>query len=81
MFQWAMKEPEISDANPVARGDVEIVVENLSVRFPDKDGGAPIEALKDVNLTIKQGEFVSLLGPSGCGKTTLLRAMRFAAAV
>jgi NitT/TauT family transport system ATP-binding protein len=76
-----MKEPEISDANPVARGDVEIVVENLSVRFPDKDGGAPIEALKDVNLTIKQGEFVSLLGPSGCGKTTLLRAMRFAAAV
>ncbi|NJO79935.1 MAG: ABC transporter ATP-binding protein [Cyanobacteria bacterium RM1_2_2] len=30
-------------------------------------------ALKDINLNIRPGEFVSLLGPSGCGKTTLLR--------
>ena len=30
------------------------------------------EALKDINLSIKRGEFVSFLGPSGCGKTTLL---------
>ncbi len=30
-------------------------------------------ALKDINLTIKDGEFVCLIGPSGCGKTTLLR--------
>ncbi len=30
-------------------------------------------ALKDINLAIRPGEFVSLLGPSGCGKTTLLR--------
>lgn len=32
-------------------------------------------ALKGADLTIKQGEFVSLLGPSGCGKSTLLRIM------
>lgn len=30
-------------------------------------------ALKDLNLTIQEGEFVSLLGPSGCGKSTALR--------
>jgi putative spermidine/putrescine transport system ATP-binding protein len=30
-------------------------------------------ALKDINLDIRPGEFISLLGPSGCGKTTLLR--------
>ncbi|CAN6959528.1 MULTISPECIES: spermidine/putrescine ABC transporter ATP-binding protein PotA [Psychrobacter] len=31
------------------------------------------EVLKDINLDIKHGEFLTLLGPSGCGKTTLLR--------
>lgn len=31
------------------------------------------QVLADINLTIKNGEFLTLLGPSGCGKTTLLR--------
>ncbi|MBV9247755.1 MAG: ABC transporter ATP-binding protein [Acetobacteraceae bacterium] len=33
----------------------------------------PIPAVRDVNLSLQEGEFVSLLGPSGCGKTTTLR--------
>jgi len=34
-----------------------------------------IPALSDVNLTVRQGEFVCLVGPSGCGKTSLLRIL------
>ena len=33
----------------------------------------PIEVLKNLNLDIRPGEFISLVGPSGCGKSTLLR--------
>ena len=35
-------------------------------------GGRPVFILKDINLTIAEGEFVSIMGPSGSGKSTLL---------
>jgi NitT/TauT family transport system ATP-binding protein len=35
--------------------------------------GQRIEALRDVNLTVRKGEFICLIGASGCGKSTLLR--------
>ncbi|MBM1143851.1 ABC transporter ATP-binding protein [Alcanivorax sp. ZXX171] len=47
----------------------------VSVRDVDKVYGNGTVALKDVDLTVKEGEFISLLGPSGCGKSTLLRLM------
>ena len=47
----------------------------LQVEGIDKIYGNGTVALKGADLTVKQGEFVSLLGPSGCGKSTLLRIM------
>lgn len=46
---------------------------NLGLTFETNDG--PVNALTDVNLDIKKGDFVSFIGPSGCGKTTFLRVI------
>jgi len=45
-------------------------IENVGMEFETKRGR--FEALRDVNLHVQQGEFVSLIGHSGCGKSTLL---------
>ncbi len=50
-----------------------IEARGLNLVFQTADG--PVQALKDVNLSIGAGEFVSFIGPSGCGKTTFLRAI------
>ncbi len=50
-----------------------IAAERLNLTFETADG--PVHALRDVNLTIGKGEFVSFIGPSGCGKTTFLRCI------
>ncbi|HPE62549.1 MAG TPA: ABC transporter ATP-binding protein [Methanothrix sp.] len=48
-------------------------IKGLSKTFSVK--GKRFEALRDVNLSVGDKEFICLLGPSGCGKTTLLRIM------
>ncbi|MBC7650045.1 MAG: ATP-binding cassette domain-containing protein, partial [Vitreoscilla sp.] len=50
-----------------------VEVRNASVVYPTAD--TPVHALSNIDLTIKEGEFVSLIGPSGCGKTTLVRVI------
>ncbi len=50
-----------------------VAAKGLGLTFPTNDG--PVEALHNVDLTVKPGEFVSFIGPSGCGKTTFLRVI------
>ncbi len=49
-----------------------ISISNINRVYSDAIGGET-EALQNINIDVKPGEFISLIGPSGCGKTTLLR--------
>ncbi len=50
-----------------------VSAKDLCLTFETNDG--PVHALKDVNLDVSKGDFVSFIGPSGCGKTTFLRVI------
>ena len=51
------------------------VIEAKGLNLTFETGDGPVHALKDVNLTVNRGDFVSFIGPSGCGKTTFLRCV------
>ena len=46
-------------------------VQQVGLTYETRRG--QIQALRDIDLNIAEGEFVALLGPSGCGKSTLLK--------
>jgi putative ABC transport system ATP-binding protein len=48
------------------------IVEAVNLKKTYMLGKIPVEALRDVNLTVENGDFLSILGPSGSGKSTLL---------
>ncbi|MFC1521727.1 ABC transporter ATP-binding protein [Elusimicrobiota bacterium] len=48
-------------------------MEALSLKGVQKTFDKKTQVLNGINLTVEEGEFISILGPSGCGKTTLLR--------
>src|SRR5437868_5402658 len=55
--------------HPGAGGPERLNLNNVSIRFPTR------HAVKDVSLSIYEGEVLALIGPSGCGKTSLLRSL------
>ena len=60
-----------SATSPRAKASLE--VRDLTVRYATQDG--PIVALSNVNLAMREGDFVVAIGASGCGKTTLLSVL------
>jgi NitT/TauT family transport system ATP-binding protein len=50
-------------------------VEHVSLGHPSTRTGDLVLAIRDIDFTVAQGEFVVIVGPSGCGKTTLLEAL------
>lgn len=52
--------------------DILIKLENITKIY---SGVQPVYALRDINLTIKKGEFISIVGPSGSGKSTLMNML------
>jgi len=84
-FAWQPNEIEARELpttmNPTAKPNVtsragapaHIDVVGVTKTFGGGRGGDGVVALRDTDLQVQSGEFVSVVGPSGCGKTTLLR--------
>jgi multiple sugar transport system ATP-binding protein len=53
--------------------DGSVKISNLVKTYTDDRGRPTFTAVKNINLEIKDGEFMVLVGPSGCGKSTTLR--------
>ena len=62
-----MSRTDTTQRRSESASDTVVELSNLTKRFRD------VTAVNDVNLSIKEGELLTLLGPSGCGKTTTLR--------
>jgi putative ABC transport system ATP-binding protein len=50
-------------------------IETVNLNMTYRSGKVDVPAVQDVNLTVKNGEFIAIMGPSGCGKTTLLHLL------
>lgn len=56
----------------ITHGNVLLEVKNVSFEYPSQP---PIKALENINLVVREGEFVAIVGKNGSGKTTLLKCI------
>jgi NitT/TauT family transport system ATP-binding protein len=59
-------------ASPATDASTAVIVKNLTKRFTAPGGESGFVVIDSINLTVNEGQFVSIVGPSGCGKSTLL---------
>lgn len=60
----------VEEKNNAFNESIVLDVRNICKTYQAKNG--EIEALKNINFNVKEGEYISIIGPSGCGKSTLL---------
>lgn len=65
-----MAQGKQTDARPA--GDAMVSFENVDKVYGEVGEEESVVALKDINLSVGEGQFYSIVGPSGCGKTTML---------
>ena len=70
---WPTINPRIATSGVSAVAGVRF--EGLSKSYPSRNGSSPVPVIRELNLSINDGEFLVLVGPSGCGKSTLLRLL------
>jgi NitT/TauT family transport system ATP-binding protein len=72
-----MQPSRISSASPAAASPDDgalICIDRLEKKYRTRDG-AVVQALGPIDLSIRRGEFITVVGPSGCGKSTLLNLL------
>ena len=69
--EQALPRPPALSAAPA----VQLDVQGVTRIFPGARGKPPTQALRPINLQVRENDFITILGPSGCGKSTLLRCI------